>query len=204
MYECFICIEICAPHAHSALRRPKRALASLVLELKLVIIHHEGAGNWAWLPWKSSQCSVCRAVWAAPNNSCSLYCNSSEVLYDFQDIIKSSSIRAVVVQKPEAEAGKSQRELQDSQGYTGKTTTTKTKTKKVLSTMKIGPPSRTQILGYHEASTMPPHALHLTLSQSSRASQLQTEKWSDCEQKELFLKQPGNQKPKQTTKPNLL
>jgi hypothetical protein len=45
MYEHFVCIKICVAHAHSAFGRPKRTLESLLLKLKLVIIHHVGAGN---------------------------------------------------------------------------------------------------------------------------------------------------------------
>lgn len=166
---------------------PKRVLDSLVLELKLIIIHHEGAGNWTWLLWKSNQCSVCWAVLVAPNNSCFLYHNSSDILY--WEFFHQGSGGAEAWGGSRQISGNSRiaKDIQRKQKQ-------QQKQKKVFQLWRLDLLQEPRFL-----ATMPPHALHLTLSQSSRASQLQTEK-TVYAQKELFLKQPGNQKPKTNNK----
>jgi hypothetical protein len=49
-----MCVYICVPCGH---RGQKGAVGALVLELWIVVSHHEGAGNQTWFLFKSPQCA---------------------------------------------------------------------------------------------------------------------------------------------------
>lgn len=58
LYGFFVSIYICPVHmGMQCPRRQKRVLASLELELQMIVSHHMGAGNLMEVFWKSSQSS---------------------------------------------------------------------------------------------------------------------------------------------------
>lgn len=65
VYEGFAWMYVCTSPVYCAHRSQKRELDVLELELQVIVSHYADAGDWTWLPYKSSKCS-CQVTSPAP------------------------------------------------------------------------------------------------------------------------------------------